>query len=1174
MEFKIPVNYDDLLKIQDDNDDDTTTTTTTTNQQQFTVNRIIDVEALSESGQLKILDAIRDRIANDPIEITHHNNFDNLYFFIKSLASERIPLDVRNQVLNILQESIGRFVVVVRNLLRSNHTDASTDDIEQYKRKLVGNRYKNDILVAAKQRLTDKAALVRKNAIHLVYAVLENNNHSLDFSSEYFNGHYKKFQQLQQDLKNQDMNYFFEDLKSGKVQNDEEDDNDNESIDNNNNENEEDNVVTSTTTNKDELTPQQRYEKKIEKRPTKLPFLYPQKLKLNDKIFKECIADTPFEKSGSIHQTKWITNVYFNMRVWFQQAFEYIKQFDDCIDRLTELLSSAHQSDISETIRLIVLFNEYRISGARSLALTMFSLVFSKESAIVNETLEAFKRLLQPNGGSGGDNGHSSTHCYKVAKNLIDFTKDTTVGVFTSLEELIQQSLRKGVIQADVIDALWKIFARQIKQYNNKDDIRGAIVILSMIGGHDGKIISSKVNDIIKYGFDSKDFNDGHILRYSCIAIQKLRFKEGVLNPNTPRYKNDHEIIERLEKLVKQSADDVEKWIIFAEPTVTAIYMLSDQPDAIAGKIIASLESFSASDTTVASSGELCKLFFMLGHIALRQLEHIESVISEMKKKRQESGRSNTTAAATVDSTNKSKSSKKKSNKKDGKEDAEDEQEVEEDTMLKELGSEEAEAENEEDKLQEGAEKDLVDERHIIGRYIPMIRDICLHYREYNDRQLQSIATLTLVKLMCVQSDLCSKQLPLIFTILKESPYDNVKCNIIIGLGDLVVRFPNLIEPYSKHIYERLRDANADVRNTTVMVLTHLILNGMLKPKSHISEMAICIEDAEPMVQQNTKLFFTNLSQKGNELYNYLPEVISKLTTDTTILMSNDKIREILKFMFSFITKDRQNESLIERIVQRFKTAQNITEAQNISYCLQILPFTENALKKLLENFKVYQDKLFDEEVNKNMCSIITKSKKATINKSNELKQTLVELESKFNKENLEKEAEDEGLPLLPSSATAAAATSTSKNKKTTTSSRNTKAAAKTKTTKNNKKNNKQDKMDIDGSDDDDESEEEADDDEDDDDEDDSPPPPKQSRSKKAAAPAKPTTTSSKKAAAASKKPSAPTPKKPAAAKRKPAAKKKVESDSDESMEDLTSSESEESESEISESEISESESD
>ncbi|EFA80142.1 DUF747 family protein [Heterostelium album PN500] len=107
---------------------------------------------------------------------------------------------------------------------------------------------------------------------------------------------------------------------------------------------------------------------------------------------------------------------------------------------------------------------------------------------------------------------------------------------------------------------------------------------------------------------------------------------------------------------------------------------------------------------------------------------------------------------------------------------------------------------------------------------------------------------------------------------------------------------------------------------------------------------------------------------------------------------------------------------------------------------------------------------------------------------------------------NLEKEAEDEGLPLLPSSATAAAATSTSKNKKTTTSSRNTKAAAKTKTTKNNKKNNKQDKMDIDGSDDD-ESEEEADDDEDDDDEDDSPPPPKQSRSKKAAAPAKPTTT-------------------------------------------------------------------
>jgi condensin complex subunit 1 len=32
------------------------------------------------------------------------------------------------------------------------------------------------------------------------------------------------------------------------------------------------------------------------------------------------------------------------------------------------------------------------------------------------------------------------------------------------------------------------------------------------------------------------------------------------------------------------------------------------------------------------------------------------------------------------------------------------------------------------------------------------------------------------------------------------------------------------------------------------MVLTHLILNDMVKVKGQISEMAICLEDAEPRI--------------------------------------------------------------------------------------------------------------------------------------------------------------------------------------------------------------------------------------------------------------------------------------------------------------------------------------
>ena len=72
------------------------------------------------------------------------------------------------------------------------------------------------------------------------------------------------------------------------------------------------------------------------------------------------------------------------------------------------------------------------------------------------------------------------------------------------------------------------------------------------------------------------------------------------------------------------------------------------------------------------------------------------------------------------------------------------------------------------------------------------------------------------------------------------------------------------------------------------MVLTHLILNGMIKVKGQLGEMAKCLEDEEPRIADLAKLFFTELSTKENAIYNNLPDgscisacVISKLTKIT-----------------------------------------------------------------------------------------------------------------------------------------------------------------------------------------------------------------------------------------------------------------------------------------------------
>ena len=60
----------------------------------------------------------------------------------------------------------------------------------------------------------------------------------------------------------------------------------------------------------------------------------------------------------------------------------------------------------------------------------------------------------------------------------------------------------------------------------------------------------------------------------------------------------------------------------------------------------------------------------------------------------------------------------------------------------------------------------------------------------------------------------------------------------------------------------RLRDPSRQVRKNTLQVLTHLILNDMVKVKGQISEMAICIMDDDERIAALAKLFFHELSRK------------------------------------------------------------------------------------------------------------------------------------------------------------------------------------------------------------------------------------------------------------------------------------------------------------------------
>ena len=64
----------------------------------------------------------------------------------------------------------------------------------------------------------------------------------------------------------------------------------------------------------------------------------------------------------------------------------------------------------------------------------------------------------------------------------------------------------------------------------------------------------------------------------------------------------------------------------------------------------------------------------------------------------------------------------------------------------------------------------------------------------------------------------------------------------------------------------RLRDSSPLVRRNALTVLTHLILNDMVKVRGQISSMAICLEDSNPRIADLAKLFFHELAQKVHTL--------------------------------------------------------------------------------------------------------------------------------------------------------------------------------------------------------------------------------------------------------------------------------------------------------------------
>ena len=202
----------------------------------------------------------------------------------------------------------------------------------------------------------------------------------------------------------------------------------------------------------------------------------------------------------------------------------------------------------------------------------------------------------------------------------------------------------------------------------------------------------------------------------------------------------------------------------------------------------------------------LSQLLFIVGHIAIKQIVHLEICELDFKRRKAEKEKAKT-----------SEGSPKKAAVDD----------------LDLIGG------TTEDDFTEAMshirERELLyGENSLLSNFGPLVTEICSNNTAYQDEDLQAAATLCMAKLMCVSSEYCENNLPLLITILERSQNAVTRSNVVIALGDMAVCFNHLIDENTDFLYRRLNDNDASVKRTCLMTLTFLILAGQVKVKGPI----------------------------------------------------------------------------------------------------------------------------------------------------------------------------------------------------------------------------------------------------------------------------------------------------------------------------------------------------
>ncbi|KAI1620718.1 condensin complex subunit 1 [Exophiala viscosa] len=692
-------------------------------------------------------------------------------------------------------------------------------------------------------------------------------------------------------------------------------------------------------------------------------------------------------------------------RKYYIEALRFIDVIHEASEIAVQLLSSPNKTEVIDVMDYFVTIDAFKVETARKGIRRMLRLIWTKGNSdegkgVQTHLIDNYRGLFfdAPEMFTANDAANF------VARNMISLTFGATPAELTSLEQLLATMFKSGHISELVVSKLWQVYG--VNKEISKAQRRGAIIVLGMIAVANPQVVIKEIDTMLRIGLGQLGRQDLVLAKFTCVALRRMIPVAKKAQDKTAaavglsKMPNNHEVLRMLASILLTTSASKD-WYGMAEQAISAIYVLSDHPDVLSSEVLRqktrlvfqqtkNLSSLSRSPTpeqerdadAMDVDGEepapnpevdeeqqpesseekpekpsmaLSQLLFSVGHIAVKQIVHLELCELDFKRRKQDQEKNKPTVDPSPDNSGPTPARRKKTA---AEEVLAEKQKEEEKDELDLIGG------TTEDDFTEAIahirERELLyGPNSLLANFGPLVTEICANNTAYKDRNLQAQATLCLAKLMCVSSEYCEKNLPLLITILERSTDPIVRSNAVIALGDMAVCFNHLIDENTDFLYRRLNDGDESVKRTCLMTLTFLILAGQVKVKGQLGEMAKCLEDGDKKIADLARMFFSELATKDNAVYNQFVDMFSVLTQDGPFdggVMEEEAVKRILKFLCGFIEKDKHAKNLAEKLAARLGRCVNKRQWDDTAYALSLLQHkNEDIAKRVAEGYRVVE---------------------------------------------------------------------------------------------------------------------------------------------------------------------------------------------------------------------------